>query len=76
MLEKQLANDEHSPSRLRVIGAVSNTNDFANAFNCPKGSAMNPEDKCNIWKSPKAKAVTPKKLAHRRRYGHKKWTKN
>ncbi|XP_063974174.1 neprilysin-1-like [Diachasmimorpha longicaudata] len=43
--------DSHSPGRLRVIGAVSNTNDFAKAFQCPKGSAMNPEDKCNIWKA-------------------------
>lgn len=43
--------DPHSPNRLRVIGAVSNTNDFSKAFKCPKGSPMNPDDKCNIWKS-------------------------
>lgn len=43
--------DAHSSNRLRVIGTVSNTNDFTKAFQCPKGSMMNPENKCNIWKS-------------------------
>ncbi|KAL6445044.1 hypothetical protein ACFW04_002160 [Cataglyphis niger] len=42
--------DVHSTGRLRVIGSVSNSQDFAKAFNCPVGSAMNPERKCNIWK--------------------------
>ncbi|XP_034190776.2 uncharacterized protein LOC117609047 [Osmia lignaria lignaria] len=41
--------DVHSPGRLRVIGSVSNSEDFAKAFNCPVGSTMNPERKCNIW---------------------------
>jgi len=43
-------NDEHSVARLRVIGPVSNSDDFATAYNCPVGSPMNPEKKCNIWK--------------------------
>ncbi|XP_039303855.1 endothelin-converting enzyme 1 [Solenopsis invicta] len=42
--------DSHSIERLRVIGSVSNSQDFAKAYNCPVGSAMNPERKCNIWK--------------------------
>ncbi|XP_011861287.1 PREDICTED: neprilysin-like [Vollenhovia emeryi] len=42
--------DEHSTGRLRVIGSVSNSQDFAEAYNCPVGSAMNPEKKCHIWK--------------------------
>ncbi|XP_012534425.1 endothelin-converting enzyme 1 [Monomorium pharaonis] len=42
--------DSHSTERLRVIGSVSNSQDFAEAYNCPVGSAMNPKRKCNIWK--------------------------
>ncbi|XP_012059351.1 PREDICTED: neprilysin-like [Atta cephalotes] len=42
--------DVHSIGRLRVIGTVSNSHDFAQAYNCPIGSAMNPEKKCHIWK--------------------------
>ena len=41
--------DVHSTARLRVIGSMSNSEDFAKAFKCPVGSPMNPEDKCNIW---------------------------
>ncbi|XP_071559549.1 neprilysin-like isoform X2 [Temnothorax nylanderi] len=42
--------DPHSLGRLRVIGSVSNSQDFAEAYNCPIGSAMNPAKKCHIWK--------------------------
>ncbi|XP_018346008.1 PREDICTED: neprilysin-1-like [Trachymyrmex septentrionalis] len=42
--------DIHSIGRLRVTGTVSNSHDFAKAYNCPVGSAMNPEKKCHIWK--------------------------
>ncbi|XP_018365608.1 PREDICTED: neprilysin-1-like [Trachymyrmex cornetzi] len=43
-------NDDHSVMRLRVIGSVSNSDDFAKTYNCPVGTPMNPEKKCNIWK--------------------------
>lgn len=41
--------DPHSPARYRVIGSVSNSPEFAAAFKCPVGSAMNPKDKCLVW---------------------------
>ena len=44
----------HSPAKLRVIGSVSNTKDFAKVFNCPEGKPMNPTNKCSIWEKPGA----------------------
>ncbi|KAG8185846.1 hypothetical protein JTE90_004388 [Oedothorax gibbosus] len=40
---------DHSNRPIRVVGAVSNSEAFSQAFNCPKGSLMNPEVKCHIW---------------------------
>jgi len=42
--------DEHSIGRLRIIGSVSNSDDFARVYNCSFDSPMNPEKKYNIWK--------------------------
>ncbi|XP_058446017.1 uncharacterized protein LOC131427110 [Malaya genurostris] len=46
---KWLLKDEHSPSRFRVLGVLSNMEEFSEVFRCPIGSAMNPENKCRIW---------------------------
>ncbi|XP_066593169.1 neprilysin-like [Prorops nasuta] len=45
-----LDTDEHSPGKIRVLGELSNSEEFSKAFSCPVGSYMNPEKKCNIWK--------------------------
>ncbi|XP_059475395.1 neprilysin-1-like [Neocloeon triangulifer] len=39
----------HSPGPIRVLGPLSNSNDFSKAFNCPLGSPMNPVRKCSVW---------------------------
>ncbi|XP_068173667.1 endothelin-converting enzyme-like 1 isoform X2 [Antennarius striatus] len=45
----QLLTDKHAPEHYRVIGSVSQFDEFARVFHCPKGSPMNPEDKCSVW---------------------------
>uniref|UniRef100_A0A182UDR1 Peptidase M13 C-terminal domain-containing protein n=1 Tax=Anopheles melas TaxID=34690 RepID=A0A182UDR1_9DIPT len=39
----------HSPGIIRVIGPLSNSRDFAEAYRCPLGSPMNPVSKCSVW---------------------------
>ncbi|XP_071826539.1 endothelin-converting enzyme 1-like isoform X2 [Apostichopus japonicus] len=41
--------DQHAPDKYRVVGSISNSVEFAEAFSCPTGSAMNPRHKCKIW---------------------------
>lgn len=44
-----LKGEMHPPGRIRVIGALSNSHYFAEAFSCPAGSRYNPEKKCKVW---------------------------
>ncbi|XP_028518921.1 membrane metallo-endopeptidase-like 1 [Exaiptasia diaphana] len=44
-----LHTDVHSPAKARVNVVLQNMKEFAETFNCPKGSPMNPEKKCVIW---------------------------
>jgi predicted metalloendopeptidase len=48
-LKQQVRNDVHSPARFRVLGSLSQYDQFANAFHCPTNSAMNPADRCDLW---------------------------
>jgi predicted metalloendopeptidase len=41
--------DVHSPGFARVLGSVSNSLPFANAFGCPIDAPMNPASKCTLW---------------------------
>ncbi|EFX74773.1 hypothetical protein DAPPUDRAFT_199694 [Daphnia pulex] len=49
-LLNQVMNDPHSPSRYRVIGTLSNSEDFVREFNCPPDSPMNRLNKCLLWR--------------------------
>ncbi|CAI2347107.1 unnamed protein product [Caenorhabditis sp. 36 PRJEB53466] len=46
---RKLRTSEHSPGPIRVKGPLSNSFDFAKAYNCVPGSPMNPIDKCRVW---------------------------
>ncbi|GAB0091434.1 Neprilysin-1 [Sergentomyia squamirostris] len=39
----------HSPGIIRVLGPLSNSKDFADAYNCALGTPMNPVSKCSVW---------------------------
>lgn len=39
----------HSPPDVRVRGTLSNSPDFASAWDCPANSPMNPVEKCEVW---------------------------
>ncbi|CAC5413370.1 MMEL1 [Mytilus coruscus] len=41
--------DHHTLPRLRVIGPLQNSPEFASTFQCPRGSFMNPINKCGFW---------------------------
>ncbi len=48
-LKQQILTGVHSPSHFRVLGSVSNVEDFAIDYNCPIGSKMNPVTRCSVW---------------------------
>merc|ERR1712156_346341 len=48
-LRSKLKTAVHAPGKYRVTGTLSNSEEFAKAYNCRLGSKMNPIDKCSIW---------------------------
>ena len=48
-LTKQIKTGVHSPGEFRTMGSLTNSEEFAKDFNCPKHSPMNPEEKCSVW---------------------------
>ncbi|CAJ0602381.1 unnamed protein product [Cylicocyclus nassatus] len=48
-LTNQILSDDHSPARYRVNQVLANQREFAAAFNCNVGSAMNPTKRCDLW---------------------------
>lgn len=45
----RILNGIHAPDKYRVIGSISNSDDFAKDFQCALGSPMNPSNKCMVW---------------------------
>ncbi|XP_007900582.1 endothelin-converting enzyme-like 1 [Callorhinchus milii] len=45
----QLLTDKHAPEYYRVIGSVSQFDEFGRVFHCRKGAPMNPVEKCSVW---------------------------
>lgn len=48
-LKEYVLEDTHPPGEFRLIGSITNNEDFAKDFNCPVGSKMNPIKKCDVW---------------------------
>lgn len=49
MLRTLIEKDPHSPYRYRVIGTLSNNEDFVRAFECGPDTPMNRLNKCVLW---------------------------
>jgi len=48
-LTDAIKDDVHAPSMFRITGTMSNSVEFAKAFNCSATSTMNPQNKTSIW---------------------------
>jgi len=50
--EKRIKSDVHSPAKFRVLGTLSNIDEFGKAFNCKQGVDTyypKKEDTCRVW---------------------------
>lgn len=48
-LLNQVLTNPHSPAKYRVLGPLSNSEDFVNTFQCKAGTPMNRDKKCLLW---------------------------
>ena len=48
-MKRQLTEEDHPPAKFRVIGTLSNMDEFSEAYGCPENSPMNPAKKCRVW---------------------------
>ncbi|KAF5298318.1 hypothetical protein FQA39_LY11802 [Lamprigera yunnana] len=48
-LRTEMLSKSHPPSIFRILGVITNSQYFAEDFQCPVGSNMNPKDKCTFW---------------------------
>ena len=48
-LELQMKSDPHSPDMFRVLGPLSQFDEFAKAFECKNGTKYNKEKRCRLW---------------------------
>lgn len=46
---QRVLTDPHSPNRFRVIGSLSNLEEFADAFECKPGDPMVRTNRCEVW---------------------------
>ncbi|KAI8057941.1 hypothetical protein BDF22DRAFT_662967 [Syncephalis plumigaleata] len=46
---ERINTDRHPPLKHRVNGALKNSRQFADAYQCTSDSPMNPEKKCELW---------------------------
>ena len=47
--ETKIRSSVHSPGPIRVLGPLSNSHEFSQAYGCDLGTRMNPEKKCSVW---------------------------
>jgi putative endopeptidase len=48
-LKRQIDVDPHSPGEIRVLGPISQFDEFERVFNCKAGSKYAPKDRCSVW---------------------------
>lgn len=48
-MKMRITTGVHSPGQFRVLGPISNMEEFSKDFSCPLGSKMNPTHKCVVW---------------------------